>query len=83
MPVALLSDIVIISIIVIITLMIYRDMTFLLSPIPIATYIILKYELMIIIHRKRELKKFLEISEADSGGYSSSSRKHERMDVLT
>ena len=33
-PVALLSDIVIISIIVIITLMIYRDMKFLLSPIP-------------------------------------------------
>ena len=34
MPVALLSDIMIISIIVIITLMIYRDMKFLLSPIP-------------------------------------------------
>ena len=34
-PVALLSDIVIILIIVIITLMIYRDMKFLLSPIPI------------------------------------------------
>ena len=34
-PVALLSDIVIISIIVIITLMIYRDVKFLLSPIPI------------------------------------------------
>ena len=34
MHVALLSDIVIISIIVIITLMIYRDMKFLLSPIP-------------------------------------------------
>ena len=34
-PVELLSDIVIISIIVIITLMIYRDMKFLLSPIPI------------------------------------------------
>ena len=33
-PVALLSDIVIIWIIVIITLMIYRDMKFLLSPIP-------------------------------------------------
>ena len=33
-PVALLSDIMIISIIVIITLMIYRDMKFLLSPIP-------------------------------------------------
>ena len=32
--VALLSDIVIISIIMIITLMIYRDMKFLLSPIP-------------------------------------------------
>ena len=35
MPVALLSDIVIISIIMIITLMIYCDMKFLLSPIPI------------------------------------------------
>ena len=35
MPVALLSDIVIISI-VIITLMIYRDMKFLLLPIPIS-----------------------------------------------
>ena len=35
-PVSLLSDIVIISIIVIITLMIYRDMKFLLSPIPTA-----------------------------------------------
>ena len=34
MPVALLSDIVIISNIMIITLMIYRDMKFLLSPIP-------------------------------------------------
>ena len=34
MPVVLLSDIVIISIIVIITLMIYHDMKFLLSPIP-------------------------------------------------
>ena len=34
MLVALLSDIMIISIIVIITLMIYRDMKFLLSPIP-------------------------------------------------
>ena len=34
MPVALLSDIVIISITMIITLMIYRDMKFLLSPIP-------------------------------------------------
>ena len=33
-PVALLSDIVIILIIVIITLMIYRDIKFLLSPIP-------------------------------------------------
>ena len=33
-PVALLSDIVIILIIVIITLMMYRDMKFLLSPIP-------------------------------------------------
>ena len=33
-PVALLSDIMIILIIVIITLMIYRDMKFLLSPIP-------------------------------------------------
>ena len=33
-PVALLSDIVIILIIVIITLMIYRNMKFLLSPIP-------------------------------------------------
>ena len=33
-PVALLSDTVIISIIMIITLMIYRDMKFLLSPIP-------------------------------------------------
>ena len=37
-PVALLSDIVIISIIVIITLMIYRDMKFLLSPIPTLMY---------------------------------------------
>ena len=34
MPLALLSDTVIISIIVIITLMIYCDMKFLLSPIP-------------------------------------------------
>ena len=34
MPVALLSDTIIILIIVIITLMIYRDMKFLLSPIP-------------------------------------------------
>ena len=33
-PIALLSDIMIISIIVIITLMIYRDMKFLLLPIP-------------------------------------------------
>ena len=33
-PVALLSDTVIISVIMIITLMIYRDMKFLLSPIP-------------------------------------------------
>ena len=37
-PIALLSDIMIISIIVIITLMIYRDMKFLLSPIPRAHF---------------------------------------------
>ena len=38
-PVALLSDIVIISVIVIITLMIYRDMNFLLSSIPRPSHI--------------------------------------------
>ena len=43
MPVALLSDIVIISIIVIITLMIYRNMKFLLSPIPSCVCVVSVY----------------------------------------
>ena len=51
MPVALLSDTVIISIIVIITLMIYRDMKFLLLPIP-------KY-----IWNNKTSQKFLNISK--------------------